>query len=450
MNLLLLLAGVRVWSGTPVEWITRVFLAVSLFSFEMQLATWTGMVTLWTLVPLNVVLAAGLFTWYGRKPRPQAAVDPLEVLRPGWPALAVLMLAVVVLNIFTPLGTADPYHLQRAERIGSVGTLAYDSSVHPKLNVLGWLYELLLADVAAVPVLGGLMLRLHGAAGLVFFALTIGAVMHLLGRSSRLGWCLLLSVPTVFHQFVLVKNDLFGAMPALVVLAWLVTRVSIAPPIEIAWAMWLTGIAFGMKLTSFPLALVAGAAIVVSHATDRKRMGAAAIGILVGLMAGGLLLTFVENVRVYGSIVEPIRGLGNRTASVAQAVTSVVRYLVSLFDLGTLTRRWWPGRGGWGATYGLPFIWAMGVLFYARRQPDVRRTLWLAAAYGIAFAAVYPDADVAHRLVLTPGLLVIAVAAVVTQRESSVPAWMQPAGFAVAALSGVQVARSVVLYWVRA
>jgi hypothetical protein len=57
---------------------------------------------------------------------------------------------------------------------------------------------------------------------------------------------------------------------------------------------------------------------------------------------------------------------------------------------------------------------------------------------------------VAHRLVLAPGLLVVAVAAVVAQRESCVPRWMQPAGFAVAALSGVQLARSVVLYWVRA
>ena len=126
MNLLLLLAGVRVWSGTPVEWITRVFLAVSLLSFEMQLATWTGLATLWTLVPLNAVLAAGLFVWYGRKPRAQAAGDVLEVLRPAWPPLAVLMLAVVTLNMATPLGTADPYHLQRAERIGLVGTLAYD------------------------------------------------------------------------------------------------------------------------------------------------------------------------------------------------------------------------------------------------------------------------------------------------------------------------------------
>jgi len=444
----LLLTGVRVWSGTPVEWITRVFLAISFFSFEMQLATWSGMATLWTLVPVNAALAAALFVWSGRQPAVTGGF--VRVLRPAWPPLAVLMLTVVMLNVGTPLGTADPYHLERAKRIGLVGTLAYDPAVHPKVNVLGWLYELLLADVAAVPAIGGMMLRLHGAAGLVLFALSIGAVMQLLGGMSRLGWCLLLTVPTVFHQFVLVKNDLFGAMPALVVLAWLVTRVGVAPPIEIAWAMWLTGIAFGMKLTSFPLALVAGAAVAVAHLTDGKRMAAAAIGGFAGLLAGGLLFTLVENLRMYGSVAEPIRGLGNRTATVAEAWTSMVRYVISLVDVGTMTRRWWPGRGGWGATYGLPFVWAMGVLFYARRQPDVRRTVWLASAYGLAFAAVYPDADVAHRLVLAPGLLVIAVAAVVAQREASVPGWMQPAGFAVAALSGVQVARSVVLYWVRA
>ena len=98
----------------------------------------------------------------------------------------------------------------------------------------------------------------------------------------------------------------------------------------------------------------------------------------------------------------------------------------------------------------MPRLAVFGPASQARRHPDVRRTLWLAAGYGLAFAAVYPDADVAHRLVLAPGLLVIAVAAVVAQRESSVPGWMQPAGFAVAVLSGVQVARSAVLYWVRA
>jgi hypothetical protein len=448
MNLLLLLAGVRVWTGAPVEWVTRVLLAVSLLSLEMQLATWTGLATLSTLVPVNAILAAGLFVWCGR--RPEAPPDSRAVLRQGWKPLAALMLVVVTLNLATPIGAADPYHLQRAERIGLVGTLAYDPSVNPKLNVLGWLYELLLADVRAVPVVGNAMLRLHGTAGLVFFALAVAACMQLLGRSSGLAWCLLLTVPAVVHQFVLVKNDLFGAIPALVVLTWFVTRVNVAPPLEIAWAMWLTGIAVGMKLTSFPLALVACVAVTAAHATDGKRLGAAALGCLVGLIAGGLWFTVVENVRVYGSIVEPIRGLGNRTAGAGEAWTSVVRYAISLFDMGTLTRRWWPGRGGWGATYGLPFIWAVGVLCYARRQPDVRRTLWLASMYGLAFAAVYPDADVAHRLVLAPGLLVVAVAAVVAQRESCVPRWMQPAGFAVAALSGVQLARSVVLYWVRA
>jgi len=360
------------------------------------------------------------------------------------------MVVVVSLNLATPLGTADPYHLQRAERIGLTGTLAYDPSANSKLNALGWLYELLLADVASVPVLGPTMIQLHGAAELALFTLAVGAVMHLVGRSSRLGWCLLLTVPAVFHQLILVKNDLFGAVPAMVVLAWLVTRVSVAPPIEMAWAMWLAGIAFGLKLTSFPLVLVASVTIVAAQATDGKRLGAAVLGGLVGVIAGGLLFTLVENGRVYGSSLEPIRALGNRTASVGEAGTSVVRFLVSLVDLGTLTRRWWPGRGGWGSTYGLPFVWALGVLCCARRQPDVRRTLWLAGSYALAFAAVYPDADVAHRLVLAPGLLVIAVASVVVQRGADVPRWIQPAGFAVAALSGVQVARSAVLYWVRA
>ena len=68
MNLLLLLAGVRVWTGAPVEWVTRVLLAVSLLSLEMQLATWTGLATLSTLVPVNAILAAGLFVWCGRRP----------------------------------------------------------------------------------------------------------------------------------------------------------------------------------------------------------------------------------------------------------------------------------------------------------------------------------------------------------------------------------------------
>ena len=74
-----------------------------------------------------------------------------------------------------------------------------------------------------------------------------------------------------------------------------------------------------MKVSSFPLVLVAGAAIAVAHSTDGKRIGAAAVGGLVGVMAGGLLFTLVENGRMYGSSIEPIRELGNRTTTVAEA-----------------------------------------------------------------------------------------------------------------------------------
>ena len=61
MNLLLLLLGMRAWSGSPVEIITRIWCAVSLLSLEMQLATWTGLATLRTLPFLNVIVAPALF-----------------------------------------------------------------------------------------------------------------------------------------------------------------------------------------------------------------------------------------------------------------------------------------------------------------------------------------------------------------------------------------------------
>ena len=39
-----------------------------------------------------------------------------------------------------------------------------------------------------------------------------------------------------------------------------------------------------------------------------------------------------------------------------------------------------------------------------------RRALIVAVAYWLLFAAVYPDADVAHRLAIAPGLMLIATA----------------------------------------
>jgi hypothetical protein len=217
-------------------------------------------------------------------------------------------------------------------------------------------------------------------------------------------------------------------------------------PFEVAWAMWLCGIAVSIKLTSFPFALVASAAILLSCRGDHKRLAAAVGGGTIGLISGGLLFTAIENHRVYGAVTEPLRLLGNRTTSAPAALESIGRFTLSLFDLGMLTRTWWPGRGGWGGTYGLAFIWALSVLACARQRNDVRRTLLVAGASLLVFAAVYPDADLAHRLALAPGLLVIAVAAVIAHKEPTVPEWLRMVGVATAALSALQVARSAALY----
>ena len=116
----------------------------------MQLATWTSAVTIRSLFLINaavVVLAFGL-TKRG------ANVD--LPLRPFPLAVAIMMaLLVLVVNVVHPLQAADPYHLQRMTLIERLGTLAYDPfSTDPKVNVLGWTYELVLADVDQIPVIG--------------------------------------------------------------------------------------------------------------------------------------------------------------------------------------------------------------------------------------------------------------------------------------------------------
>jgi hypothetical protein len=466
MNLVLLLLGFRVWAGSPVEIATRVFCAVSLFSLEMQLTTWMGIATLRSLAVFNVLLAGSLYVW-GRRTRAQSdetglsflQVPTIRTLNP----ISYLGALVLILNAALPLTAADPYHLMRAERIQRLGTIAYDPAADPKLNVLGFLYELLLADLRVIPLIGDVVVKFHGIFELLLFAVTIASVLQILGTaasttqdpacagmtSSRLVWMMGCAVPVVFHQFVLLKNDLFGAVPAVLVLVWLIARIRVASPVEVGWAAWLVGIAFGMKLTSFPLALITAAAILIWRC-ERRMLTAALVGVFIGLLSGGLLFTLLENSRVYGSSVEPLRDLGNRNTSVPEATVSVARFAISLFDMGLLTRQWWPGRGGWGGTYGLPVIWALGVLLCARRRPEARRTLTIATLYWLAFAAIYPDADIAHRLALAPGLLVVIIAALLAEQGLEVPRWLRAAAIPVVALSALQIARSAALYLTRA
>jgi len=72
----------------------------------------------------------------------------------------------------------------------------------------------------------------------------------------------------------------------------------------------------------------------------------------------------------------------------------------------------------------------------------------VAAGYFIAFAAMYPDADVAHRLVLAPGLLLVAVAAQQTEGDDTRGRWTRRLLALALAISAAQIARSVWLYLV--
>jgi len=61
------------------------------------------------------------------------------------------------------------------------------------------------------------------------------------------------------------------------------------------------------------------------------------------------------------------------------------------------------------------------------------------------FAATFPDADIAHRLALAPGLLLVAWAAHLVQ-SGHAPAFAGTAARVCVALSAAQIARSALLY----
>jgi hypothetical protein len=453
MNVLLLMAGLRVWSGTPLDILTRVFLALSLVSLEIQIVTWADVGTVRTLILPNVALAA-MLVWWTSQPR---HVGPdLEDEARHWryllPAALAIGVVVLFLNNTLPLTPVDPYHLERVERIEHVGTIAYDPTVDrndPRLNSLNWLYEFLIVDVKLIPMIGERVLRNHGFVGLTLYALTASAMLTLLQVPP--GWLgvMLLSVPLVFHQLVLIKNDLIGGLPAAVVLAWMVSRVRNAPVHEFLWAGWLTGIAVSIKLTTFPLAVVLVAGSLIWR-RDVRAIAALAAGGAAGAVAGGFVFTLIENFRTYGSAVGPLLAITGRPTGLADAAVSILRFTISLFDLGILTRILWPQAGGWGGTYGLPLIWALAVLAVcARRAPQARETLALIVVYWLLCASTNIDMGTAHRYALGPGLLAVAVAIGLASREHFTPLWVRRSAVAVVVLSALQMLRSATLYLIR-
>ena len=456
MNLVILLAALVPWAASPTAAFTRIFLAVSVFSVEMQLVTLSGVGSLYTLPYANGVLALLLVgaQMAAAKRRPAAESSPWRELSLPWPALAAIATVVLLLNAWLPLQAADPYHLDRVATIERSGTLAYDPALDPKVNILGSVYELVLADLRRVPAIGAGLVKMHGLLGLLLYTLTISAVCAWL-PSGRIRWpaIALFVVPAVFHQFVLIKNDLFLAAPALVALAWLVSRASAASWMDVAWAGWLIGIAIGSKPTNLALAIVAASGLIAA-ARSRKHLllGGLAVGLGAGLLASGLPLKMWQNAQSYGDAFASgvVADMGNTTTSVADAATSVARFGLSLLDLGLVTPTWWPGRGGWGGTFGLTFIWAVVVLAVSwGRAREARWALMITSFQFLAFSAVFPDADLSHRLALPPALLSIAVAVhlvgrpgdFIVARRALVP---------IVALSGAQMLRSAVLYLSRA
>jgi len=440
VNLAFLLIAARLWRAAPVEAFARVTLAVALLSLEMQAVTLLGAGDLRSLVLVNAALGAVWFYAWPPRPRASAAGTTLP-----WIAIALLT-AIGALLATRPLAGADPYHLDRVAQIQRLGTLEYDTAADIKVNVLASSYELVLADLRQTPWIGGLLLRLHALFSLAYFTLGVAAVRRWLPGGRTWCWSAVFIVPVVFHQLAFVKNDLYSATPALVALAWILVRARDAGSREIAAAAALAGLAVAMKWVSFPLALVMAAWIVWHRGRDAAALGALAAGALAGAVAGGLPFTLAQTARWYGHPLEPLAALGNRTTGLTDALTSMGRFALSLFDFGVLTRQWWPGRGGWGATFGAPFIWAVVVTAGAWASPVARGAALAAACYFAAFAAVYPDADVAHRLVLAPGLLLIAAAAQQTDGDGSRARWYRRLLAVALALSAAQIARSLWLY----
>lgn len=440
MNLALLLIAAQVWRAAPVEAFARATLAIALLSLEMQAVTLLGAGNLWSLAFVNAPLGVlVLVLWPPRpSPKPRGATLP-------WIAIAFLGASGVLLAT-RPLVGADPYHLDRVAQIQRLGTLEFDTTADIKVNVLASSYELVLADLEQVPWIGGVLIRLHALFSLAYFTLGVAAVRRWLPGGRTWCWSAVFVVPVVFHQLAFVKNDLYSATPALVALAWTIVRSRDAAVREVAAAAALVGLAVAMKWVAFPLAFVIAGWVVWYRGRDAPALRGLVLGGLAGAVAGGLPFTLALTARWYGHPLEPLAALGNRTTGIGEALTSVGRFALSLFDFGTLTRRWWPGRGGWGATFGAPFIWAAGVTVGEWASPAVRGAALVTLCYFTAFAAVYPDADVAHRLVLAPGLLLIAAAAQETGDDHARAGWYRGSLAVALALSAAQIARSLWLY----
>lgn len=452
MNLLPLLAALVPWAATPLAAFTRIYLACSIFSVEMQVATWLDVGSLRSLAPLNLAIGAASIGWHLRRRTPAWAWVGAVVRVAPWPAVAALAILVAGLNLWLPVEAADPYQLDRVALIERLGTLGYDMAANPKVNIAGAFYELMVADLRQLSIVGPEFVRLHGLIGLALYLITLAAITPWFpGSRSAWGRGLLLVVPVVFHQMVLLKNDLFLGAPALVALAWLISSADEASWTDVLWAAWLVGLVVGSKQVQAPLALVLVGGLWVLRPNGIVQATAVlALGGLLGGACAGLPLAFFQNNLFYGDPLAtgPIADMEPLLTTPAEMATGVVRFALSLVDMGALTPRLWPDRGGWGGTFGLPLIWSLAILLPRLwKDADVRRVLACAGLHMTVFGLLFPDADLSHRLVLGSGLLLVVTAVGVAPRGGA--KWPEQTLVVVVVASAAQLLRSAVLYTLR-
>jgi hypothetical protein len=182
----------------------------------------------------------------------------------------------------------------------------------------------------------------------------------------------------------------------------------------------------------------------------QQAVAALAAGGLLGAVCGGLALTLFQNAIFYGDMFAsgPMSEIGGLNRTPVEARVGIGRFLISLVDLETVTTRVWPGRGGWGSTLGLPAVWALAVLItHAGRFSEAWKALLASGTCMLAFAVAFHDADLAQRIVLGPGLLLIVAGVAVAGRSTA--SWVHRSLPLVVVLSAAQILRSVLLYLMR-
>lgn len=442
-------------------WYLVAGVALALFSTEWQLlsAAGLGASVAWLGLLHAVILGILLFRDRSREllaARLRSAAsffaEARRIVEPESSRAVVAACLGAVMCVFAARATlflpesADPYHLVKVWTLNSTGSLRAVPSADWKINAMGYLYELALLDVT----LGSTMLQLwSGVQGPMLFVAYVLAIVWALKRVARSvpAYALLLPclAPVVFHQGILIKNDLFAALlllPALFLLYEF--RLGAGGGAEIAIG-FLAGLSASVKTSSAPALVAVALFLPWRPILDAVRTRAlAAMGFVLGILGGGLVFVVVQNVSVYGSPTGLLSGTGNSTDSIPAAALSLGRFVMSWFDLGLVTRNLWPGRGGWGGAFGPAFVWALAVLVMRARDREPRRALGIVLSCLVPFGLVYPDGDIAHRLAIAPAVFAILAATGIAATKGTLKGWtpVAAAGIVSVVLSGALLARS--------